>query len=302
MTGWIVYQPEDVDKNKKFIQIVTETLKKQNINLRLLLLSQARKILENIHATMPEKITEIGSVRGKKKISETAQIIPDFIINRSRDAAMAEQAEREGIRVFNSAVVTRIANHKAETYRFLRNTVPFLPVKWNGTMVANGIGDTGVSYPYIIKSCRGHGGSQVFMVKDAEEEIKVLGALAGEDFLVQQCCSNPGKDVRVYIIGNEIICAVLRTSEKSFKSNFSLGGTAEQYQLNTEEKEMVYAVLEKISLDYAGIDFIFHEGKAVFNEIEDAVGARMVYESSALDIVALFAQYIAKEMQEKNNF
>ena len=65
---------------------------------------------------------------------------------------------------------------------------------------------------------------------------------------------------------------------------------------------MVYAVLEKISLDYAGIDFIFHEGKAVFNEIEDAVGARMVYESSALDIVALFAQYIAKEMQEKNNF
>ena len=33
---------------------------------------------------------------------------------------------------------------------------------------------------------------------------------------------------------------------------------------------MVKQILNKFKIDYGGIDFTFHNGKAVFNEIEDA--------------------------------
>ena len=41
---------------------------------------------------------------------------------------------------------------------------------------------------------------------------------------------------------------------------------------------------------------MFNGGKIVFNEIEDSVGARMVYEKTDIDILRLYCDYIKKEM------
>lgn len=44
-----------------------------------------------------------------------------------------------------------------------------------------------------------------------------------------------------------------------------------------------------LKFDYIGIDFVFNGGKIVFNEIEDSVGARMVYEKRILIFCACIA-------------
>lgn len=59
---------------------------------------------------------------------------------------------------------------------------------------------------------------------------------------------------------------------------------------------MVKQILNKFQIDYGGIDFTFHNGKAVFNEIEDAVGARMLYSVCDIDIAKLFVDYIIGEI------
>ena len=197
---------------------------------------------------------------------------------------------------FNSSIVTDIANDKVKTYEFLKGVVPFLPVRCEGKEIYSEIEGNDFVYPYVLKSCSGHGGSQVFMVANNDERQEAINQLNGDKYLIQQCCSDLGKDVRVYILNNEIVAAVLRTSTKSFKSNYSLGGNVQLYKLNDEEKNMVEHILEKLHLDYAGIDFTFHNGKAVFNEIEDAVGARMLYQVSDIDIVNEFAQEITKAL------
>ncbi len=69
---------------------------------------------------------------------------------------------------------------------------------------------------------------------------------------------------------------MLRVSETDFRSNFCLGGQAEPYELGAEEQYMVPKILEELKTDYVGIDFLFDQGKMVLNEIEDAVGARML--------------------------
>ena len=95
----------------------------------------------------------------------------------------------------------------------------------------------------------------------------------------------------------KIICAVLRKRETDFRSNYCLGGTAEIYNLNESEKALVYKIASRIKYDYIGIDFVFDGGKAVFNEIEDAVGARMVYDKTDIDILRLYCEYIKKELK-----
>ena len=135
------------------------------------------------------------------------------------------------------------------------------------------------------------------MASDENTKKDAIHKMHGEDYLIQQSCSDLGKDVRVYIIGNEIVASVLRTSTESFKSTYSLGGRAELYELNKEERQMVHAITKKLPLDFAGIDFTFHKGRAVFNEIEDAVGARMLYAVSDTDIVQLFINYILQVLE-----
>lgn len=49
-----------------------------------------------------------------------------------------------------------------------------------------------------------------------------------------------------------------------------------------------------VKYDYIGIDFVFDGGRPVFNEIEDTVGARMVYDKTGIDILSLYCNYIKK--------
>ena len=306
MTGWIIYSSEDVKKNRRFIEMISENFLPHHVEMQLIVLAGKKEAVTegSVRQHFENGDWNVRVIYGPEEINcfET----PDFAINRSRMSEISAILEEKGVRVFNSEAVTRITNDKAKTYEFLKGVVPFMPVIYEGKYISSdcdGYRDAcglnrDFAYPYVIKSCRGHGGNQVFMIKNSREENEALREIQGEKYLRQQCCSDLGKDVRVYIIGNEIVTAILRTSTKSFKSNYSLGGEVKPYILNENEKNMVEAITKKLPLDYAGIDFTFHNGKAVFNEIEDAVGARMLYATTDIDIVKMYTEYIMQCVNE----
>ena len=89
------------------------------------------------------------------------------------------------------------------------------------------------------------------------------------------------------------------------------GGSSSDYQLLLEsisnlfqdtekEKSLVKRILSLVESDYIGIDFLFDGGHLIFNEIEDTVGARMVYDKTDIDIIKLYCDYIKKNIQYKN--
>lgn len=202
----------------------------------------------------------------------------DFVINRTNSADIAQIFEDRGIRVFNPASLTRLANNKQKCYEFMqKNGIEILPVNQTEP-------------PLIEKPANGKGGLGVRLIKSGKVEIK-------PGYVYQKPASDLGRDLRVWLIGGKIICAVLRESETDFRSNYCLGGSARIYPLSERERALVYKISSLIKSDYIGIDFVFDGGRAVFNEIEDAVGARMVYDKTDIDILRLYCEYIKKEMK-----
>ena len=114
-----------------------------------------------------------------------------------------------------------------------------------------------------------------------------------KSWIYQKLASDTGKDLRVYITGNKVTAAMLRTSENDFRSNFSLGGKASVCTLSAEEKAMVEKMIDGLDIGHCGIDLIFDNGEPVFNEIEDVVGSRMLYKYTDIDVVEEFVEYIA---------
>jgi gamma-F420-2:alpha-L-glutamate ligase len=203
-----------------------------------------------------------------------------------------------GITVFNNSVVSEICNDKAKTYQYLASTGIKMvdSVFCQNAQIKQVIDE--VQTPTVIKAVEGHGGSQVFLIQDHSramsiEHTEVIEKLAGSDVVVQPFTGTRNQDLRVYVIGAEIIAAVLRTAKEGFKSNFSLGGEVRLYSLSEAEVVIVNRIIQMFDFGLVGIDFIIgDEGELIFNEIEDVVGSRMLYQCSDINIVEKYLSYI----------
>ena len=118
------------------------------------------------------------------------------------------------------------------------------------------------------------------------------------DFILQPFLKGPGKDVRVYVIGNEIVAAIERQAREGFRSNYSLGGAVRPVALTEEQKGLVAQICRIFDFGLAGIDFLVDErGNFVFNEIEDVVGARMLYQCRPdIDLLGRYFSFILDKL------
>lgn len=202
-----------------------------------------------------------------------------FVVNRSNDYSVAEYYESKGIRVFNGSKFSRLANDKQLCYDFMEShNIEVLPTRYSAV-------------PFVKKPRNSHGGNGVVMCNDVADY--------DENMVCQKPASDLGKDVRIWVIGGEIITSILRTSETDFRSNFCLGGKATPYDLSAEEKEKVQKIISLVTplgADYYGVDFLFDNGKMIFNELEDTVGARMVYDQTDIDIISMYIDYIKEQV------
>ena len=208
----------------------------------------------------------------------------DFAVVRTIDPDISRTFEEKGVRVFNNAKVSAIANDKWATYNFCRGlNIPVMHTElvrdWSG------------GFPCVVKSRAGHGGKEVFWVKNEAE----LSAYPPE-YIAQKPCSELGEDMRVYVLGNKVLAAVLRKARTGFKSNFSLGGSAYLAEATDGQREVISRICGGLSPDFIAVDFIRDRGGWVLNEIEDSAGTRMLYALNVCDPAKLYIDYISKNI------
>jgi glutathione synthase/RimK-type ligase-like ATP-grasp enzyme len=63
-------------------------------------------------------------------------------------------------------------------------------------------------------------------------------------------------------------------------------------------KKIVKKLYRELGFDFVGIDFIFHNGKLVLNEIEDPVGCRMLYSFGKIDAIKKYLKRIKKHLKK----
>ncbi|MCR4908515.1 MAG: ATP-grasp domain-containing protein [Lachnospiraceae bacterium] len=219
---------------------------------------------------------------------------PELVLNRTRDARLGAYLEGKGVRVSNPSAVSFPGNDKWKAFCLAKRLG--LPVMETFRLFPENIGNPVKKppFPLVLKSRSGHGGTEVFLIRNESELKERLDdpELAGRRWILQRLSDTPGKDVRVYIIGGKIAAAVLRTNKEDFRSNFSLGGQVKLYTLSEDEKRLVRRLTDVVNIDFCGIDFVFHEGRPVFNELEDMAGSRSLYALTDRDIAGEYVSYL----------
>ncbi|TWT09006.1 RimK family alpha-L-glutamate ligase [Planomicrobium sp. CPCC 101079] len=216
----------------------------------------------------------------------TAQLADTLVVFRCRRPDAARVLEDFGIHLVNRAEVNRIANDKWQAYQlFLMLGVPVIPT----------YRDT-AGFPCVVKTVDGHGGVEVEVVESHADLPRFKSEVVFQPLVPHEA------DVRVYVVGNEIVGAVKRSSIVSFKMNYSLGGSAEKYTVTAAQEKDVLRIARALNSDYVGIDFLLlPDGRHLFNEIEDPVGARSFYKTHEENIAELLVRHL-KEIENQSPF
>ena len=253
INGLIVYNLVGQQKNKWFIE---ECIKQCNDDKFSLLYKEESEVLSYL---------------------ENHKV--DFVIYRSRDYKLVKLLEQKGIKCFNNSLTNRTANDKYVTYLLCEEQ----RINCLETLLDN---PNSLPYPYIMKSLDGHGGQEVYLINDEKERLEILKK-SQKHFAYQRYLPN-SKDVRVYVLNNQVVAAVERKNSKDYRSNFSLGGEVKAYQPSQEMVDIATKVSKLLDATYIGVDFLVNGDNFYLNEIEDPVGARMLYKTSSIDIINLF--------------
>lgn len=218
----------------------------------------------------------------------------DFAINRTRNAYIADILEFKGIRVYNSATVTKLANDKNAAY--IHAAKLKIPCLDTAICEKDAVKYIKPDFPVVVKQPFGHGGENIYLCNTIEE-IEERAKETKERFLTVQQKLNCAavNDIRVYIMGNNVIGAVKRTATKGFKANYCKGGNITLIEPDKILLEYVNKILENDYYDFAGIDFLYN-GNYYFNEIEDAVGSRSLCILKNTDITDMYLEYISNTL------
>lgn len=302
--AYIIYYDEEAKKNSGFIEMLKSECRKYDIALEYISFEKVNIMSESSFENKFKKIF--------------------FVINRTREYKLSLRFEKINVKVFHSSKITELGNNKYKTYCCLKEYFEKNKNEPQGEWIAhtvlvkaddlNNVLNDYIGKGYVIKSVDGHGGSQVFSLNDDGTKLgsyrknrdnaknNIYKSLQGHDCVLQKRIDSDSNDIRVYIVFGKIYAAVLRHGNDGFKSNFSLGGSVEEYFLDEEQKKFIEKFIEAFGagqLSMAGIDFILtRDGNLIFNELEEMVGSRMLYNCSKHDIVRKYVEQIAK-LQER---
>mgnify|MGYP000963955166 FL=1 len=273
MYGWMIYPKKTI--NSKFgnnaFDWMKESAKKFDIDLEIVF-SENLIILNNNN--------NVEFINDGRKLKH-----PDFVIIRDYNYTISMQLENLGIRVINSTLSMMNSRNKSTTSQLLVknkiSTPKFLFTKNKNYEIVCKYFD---NKKFVMKKMNGSQGIGVYLIENEEDYNNAYDEIKDEYFCQEFVDYSYGKDIRVYVLGNKVLGCVNRISDNSFKSNYSLGGRVEEFELNDFIKEISLNAAKALGLDFCGIDLLFTKDSFTVCEVNGNAGFRTITQVSDIDI------------------
>lgn len=242
---------------------------------------------------------------GSSKLIGNFDTLPDFVLFLDKDIQLAHQLELLGLPVYNRSEAIDICDSKAKTHQALVNHgIPmpktiFPPFTYEGIERQNfntfyKIGQT-LGYPLVVKEAYGSFGQQVYLIENDEELIQTVTKLQHKPFILQEFIKNSlGRDIRINVVGDQVIAAMKRTSDHDFRANMTNGGQSSSYTPTVAEAELAITAAHILGVDFAGVDLLFGEDGPLLCEVNSNSHLLNIYHCTGINIADAMFDYMIK--------
>lgn len=293
LSGWIIYNGSlNSEKFIDFACMLQSAAHKQKMNAMIYKNNDIMSYL-SLHPQI---------------IQDKRKDLPDFVIFTDKDIYLAKQLELLGIRVFNRAKAIATSDDKIATYQRLAELQLPIPktivapksftekISSNFYQIDQIIERLGL--PMIVKEAFGSFGEQVYLVNTKEELREMIQTIHGRPFMFQEFIETSyGRDLRLQVIGSQVVTAMKRTAKDDFRANITAGGTMEAYKPTKYEVDLAIKATKAIGADFAGVDLLFGENdEPIICEVNSNAHIRNIYECTNINPADAIISYIRKQL------
>jgi len=160
-----------------------------------------------------------------------------------------------------------------------------------------------MGYPVVLKPAVGSWGRLLSKVNDREaaeailEHKKILGSYHHSIFYIQEYVHKPERDIRAFVVGDETICAIYRTSEH-WITNTARGGWASNCPVTPELNRICVDAANAVGGGVLAVDvFEDPENGYTINEVNYTMEFRNSIAPTGVDIPDRIVDYVLQEAQ-----
>ena len=230
-------------------------------------------------------------------IKEPVDVLFERSISYSRGIYISKIYEANGVKVVNSPLVAERCGDKYVTSQILvREGIPTPRVLMAFDEEAALMAVDALGFPCVLKPVVGSWGRLLAKVDDrhaAESFIEHKSSLGvnHQIFYIQEYINKPGRDIRAFVIGEEPIGAIYRTSP-NWITNTARGGIASNCPLTPELSDLCRRTARAMGGGLLAIDVFETENGLTINEVNHTMEFRNSITTTGVNIPALMVEYV----------
>ncbi|WP_022799276.1 lysine biosynthesis protein LysX [Thermus islandicus] len=233
----------------------------------------------------------------KPEALEGVTVALERCVSQSRGLAAARYLTALGIPVVNAPAVIETCGDKwATSVALLRADLPqpktaLATDREEALRLMEAFG-----YPVVLKPVIGSWGRLLAKVTDpwAAEAIlehkEVLGGFQHQLFYLQEYVEKPGRDIRVFVVGDRAIAAIYRKSPH-WITNTARGGEAANCPLTEEIAQLAVRAAEAVGGGVVAIDLLESERGLLVNEVNHTMEFKNSVHTTGVDIPGEILKY-----------
>lgn len=241
---------------------------------------------------------------GEEAFRKFHKKLPEFVLFWDKDVRLASYLESIGIPVYNSSRSIALCDDKSMTHLTLERYKIPMPKTILAPMTYENIGYTDydflmqvgeeLCYPLVVKECFGSFGAQVFLAKDEFDLLEKVKRIGVKPMLFQEFIkSSEGRDLRLQVVGNQVVAAMYRYSDVDFRANISNGGKMKAYQPTDEQIALALECSKRLGLSFAGVDLLFGENdEPIVCEVNSNAHFKNIFDCTGVDTAKQIIDYI----------
>lgn len=189
-------------------------------------------------------------------------VLLDRSVMHSRAGYTLWAMDRWGIPTLNTASAVSICDDKARASMVLEAAGIPSPKTFVAYSVESALeACEELGYPVVMKPVAGSWGRLISRVNGPEQARAIIkqksehGSVQHEIFYIQEFIEKPGRDIRAYVVGGEIVAASYRTSEH-WITNAARGAVSVPCPVTPEIEDLALRGCEVVGARLAGVDLI----------------------------------------------
>ncbi|VVB65712.1 Glutamate--LysW ligase ArgX [Candidatus Gugararchaeum adminiculabundum] len=252
---------------------------------------------------------EFDKINENELILDVANFKKDYDVILSRSSSFmrglyaAKYYEDCGTRVINSYDSQALCGDKYLTSRALAKAkvpTPKTLMAFTPDAVHKAVDTLG--YPVVMKPTIGSWARLLAKINDYEalqgvvEHREVIGNYFHKLYYLQEHVNKPGRDIRAFVVGDEVICAIYRVAKKGeWITNTSRGGSAENCPVTPELREMCLKSVKAVGGNGVyGVDLMETTSGLTVHEINHTTEFRNSIKPTGVNIPAKIVEFVYK--------